>query len=154
MATSRFFTVAALASSLALPIPVAASAPLYGTGTSTLTNSELVSLSQADGNILIEQHNTRVDVGAFTGTVDEHLWLVVHPNGLVTFHAEATLDGVYPACSADPVSQPIRLAGRIAPTGELSATFATTNHATVIVQGTVAGSGASDTSDFEIQYHC
>ncbi|HUR34379.1 MAG TPA: hypothetical protein VM032_11335 [Vicinamibacterales bacterium] len=156
MATSRFVVAAvvALTSLLVLPTSVVASRPLYGTGTSTLIGSDILSFRQADGNILIEQQNTRLDDGAFTGTVDEHLWLVVHPNGLITLHAEAVLSGTYPACGSDPVTQSIRLAGEITPAGDIWANFATVQGAAVAVQGTVSGSAASLTSNFEIAYHC
>jgi hypothetical protein len=158
MVTSRSFVgvalVAALASPFLLTTSAVASAPLSGTGTSTLTSSIVLSVRQADGNIVIEQQNTRLDDGAFTGTVDEHLWLIVHPDGLITLRAEAVLSGTYPACGSDSVTQSIRLAGQIFPSGELRANFATVGGAAVVVHGTVAGSGASDTSDFEISYHC
>jgi len=158
MVTSRSFVIAAVVAALASPFllttSAVASAPLFGTGTSTLTSSVVLSAREADGNILIEQQNTRLDDGAFTGTVAEHLWLVVHPDGLITLHAEAVLSGTYPACSSEPVTQSIRLAGQIFPSGELRANFATVGGAAVVVHGTVEGSAASDTSNFEISYHC
>jgi len=155
MATGRFVTlVAAVAGTLALAASAAASPPLHGTGASTQTSSTTVSVRQADGNLIIEQLNTRVDVGAFTGTVDEHEWLVVHPNGLVTLHAEATLNGTYAGCGPTPVTQVIRLAGQVSPTGDISANFATVDGAPVVVQGTVSGTTASNTANFEITYHC
>jgi len=155
MAASRVLAaVTVAAGALALAAAAAGAPPLHGTGTSTLTSSTVVSARQADGNTIVEQLNTRVDVGAFTGTVTEHLWLVVHPTGAITLHAEATLRGTYPGCGAAPVTQEIRLAGQISATGEISANFATTGGAAVVVQGTVEGSAASATSNFEITYHC
>lgn len=158
MPTRRFFVVAAALAALCHPpglaTMVAAGPPLVGVGTSTLTSSDIVSVRQAGGNTFIEQHNTRADTGAFVGNVDEHLSLVVHPNGRITFHADAILDGVYPACGPDPVTQSITLSGQITPDGELRANFATTKGAAVIVQGTVAGSADSPTANFEIAYHC
>jgi hypothetical protein len=146
--------VAVLAGALALAASATASRPLHGTGTSTLVSTTVLSVRQADGNTIIEELNTRQDVGAFTGTVNEHEWLVVHPNGLVTLHADATLDGTYPACGPAAVSQAIHLEGQVSPAGEISANFATVGGAAVIVQGTVSGTTASNTVDFEISYHC
>jgi hypothetical protein len=146
-------TVAAVAGAL-FATSAAASAPLQGTGSSTLVNSTILSIRQADGNTIIEQANTRADVGAFTGTVTEHQWLTVHPDGHITTHAEATLDGTYPACGPAVVSQSIHLEGQISSAGEISANFATTGKAAVIVRGTVAGTTGSDTVTFTIDYHC
>jgi hypothetical protein len=155
MAVRRFLAaVGVVAGALVLAASAAASAPLHGTGTSTLTSSTLLSARQADGNIILEQLNTRADAGAFTGDVTEHLWLVVHPDGLVTLHAEATLTGTYAGCGAAPVTQSIRLAGQVSPTGDVSANFATVGGAAVIVQGTVSGTTATNTVNFEISYHC
>jgi hypothetical protein len=50
------------------------------------------------------------------------------------------------------VTQSIRLAGQVSPTGEVSATFATVGGASVAVDGTVEGRG--DTVNFAITYHC
>ena len=52
------------------------------------------------------------------------------------------------------MTQSIRLAGQIFPSGELRANFATTGGAAVVVHGTVEGSAASDTRNFEFAYHC
>ena len=84
----------------------------------------------------------------------EHLWLVVHPTGPITLHAEATLSGAYAGCGSTPVTQSIRLAGQISPAGDVTATFATTGGAAVVVNGTVEGTTASDTVNFAITYHC
>src|SRR5262249_31681662 len=106
MGTTRFLAaVAAVAAALVLATSATASAPLQGTSTSTITSSTVLSVRQADGNTIIEQLNTRVDAGAFTGTVTEHVWLVVHPNGLITTHAEASLTGTYAGCGPTPVTQ-------------------------------------------------
>jgi hypothetical protein len=155
MAVRRFLAaVGVVAGALLLASSAAASAPLHGTGTSTLTSSTLLSVRQADGNTILEQLNTRADVGVFTGTVTEHEWLVVHPSGLITLHAEAILDGTYAGCGPMPVTQSIRLAGQVSPTGDVSANFATVGGAAVIVQGTVSGTTASPTVNFEDSYHC
>jgi hypothetical protein len=62
MATGRFLaavaTVAAVAGAL-FASASATSAPLHGTGMSTLTFSTILSIREADGNTLIEQLNTR-----------------------------------------------------------------------------------------------
>ena len=155
MAASRFLgAVAVAAGALVLATSAAASAPRHGTGTSTLTSSTVLSARQADGNTIVEQIDTRADAGAFTGSVTEHLWLVVHPSGLITLHAEASLSGTYEGCGATPVTQSIRLAGQISPTGEVSATFATVGGAPIVVNGTVEGTTATDTVNFTISYHC
>jgi hypothetical protein len=132
----------------------AASAPLHGTGASTLTSSTVLSIRQDGPNTLIEQSNTRSDTGAFTGTVTEHQWLTVHPTGLITTHADATLNGTYAGCGPAVVTQSIHLEGQISPTGDISANFATTGGAAVIVHGTVEGTTASPTVNFTIDYHC
>jgi hypothetical protein len=155
MSTSRFLAaLTTVAAALVVVTSAAASAPLHGTGTSTLTSSTLLSIRQADGNTIIEQLNTRADAGAFTGTVLEHVWLVVHPTGLVTLHAEATLAGTYAGCGPTPVTQSIRLAGQTSPTGDISANFATVDGAPIVVHGTVQGTTASNTVNFSIDYHC
>jgi hypothetical protein len=155
MVTGRFLAaVAAVGGALVLASLAAASPPLHGTGASTLTSSTVLSVRQADGNLMIEQLNTRSDVGAFTGTVTEHQWLVVHKTGLITTHAEATLNGTYAGCGPTSVTQSIHLEGQISPTGDISANFATTGGAAVIVHGTVEGTTASNTVNFEISYHC
>jgi hypothetical protein len=105
-------------------------------------------------NTILELLNTRQDVGAFTGTVTEHQWLTVHPTGLITTHADATLAGTYAGCGPGTVTQDIHLEGQISPTGDISANFATTGGAAVIVHGTVAGTTASNTVTFTIDYHC
>jgi hypothetical protein len=155
MATPRFLAaVVAVIGALGLAATASAAPPHHGTGTSTLTSSTVLSARQAGGNTFVEQHNTRVDVGAFTGTVDEHLSLVVHANGNITFNADAVLHGTYAGCGSAPVTQSIHLTGRIATDGTLTANFATFGGAPVKVQGTVAGNAASDTATFEITYHC
>jgi hypothetical protein len=155
MAVRRFLAaVGVAAGALVLATSAGASAPLHGTGTSTQTSSTLLSLRQAGGDTILEQLNTRADVGVFTGTVTEHEWLVVHPNGLITLHAEATLNGTYAGCGSTPVTQSIRLAGQVSPAGEISANFATVGGAAVIVQGTVSGTTATPTVNFEDTYHC
>jgi hypothetical protein len=156
MAAGRLLaSVAVVAGALALTGSAGSAGPaLHGTGTSTLTSSTLLSARQAGPNTFVEQLNTRADVGAFTGNVTEHLSLVAHPTGLVTFHAEAILDGTYAGCGSAPVTQSIHLEGRIAPTGELSANFATVGGAPVVVHGTVAGTASSNTAVFTIDYHC
>lgn len=132
----------------------AAAAPLHGTGASTLTSSTILSVRQAGPDTIIEQLNTRTDVGAFTGTVTEHQWVTVHPTGLITTHAEATLNGSYAGCGSGVVMQSIHLEGQISPAGDIGANFATTGPAAVIVHGTVAGTTASATVTFTIDYHC
>ena len=156
MATARFLAAvvtvtvaAALAATTATAAP-----PLHGTGISTLTSSTILSVAQDGKDTIIEQHNTRVDVGAFTGTVDEYLRLVIHPTGLLSFTAEATLNGTYAGCGARVVTQSITLTGLISPAGSLTASFATTAGATVDVHGSVIGSADSDTAHFEILYRC
>lgn len=157
MTRSRFLggvaTFATVAGAL-FATSAAASAPLHGTGTSTLTASTILSISQADGNIIIEQLNTRTDLGAFTGIVTEHQRLVVHPNGLITTHADASITGTYEGCGSAPVTQSLQLEGQISPAGDIVANFTTTEHAAVIVRGTVEGTTASDTVNFTIDYHC
>jgi hypothetical protein len=157
MTRSRFLvglaTVAMLVGSL-FATSAAASAPLHGTGTSTLVSSTVLSVRQDGPNTVIEQLNTRSDAGAFTGAVYEHQWVTVHPTGLITTHADATLVGVYPDCGPTTVTQSIHLEGQISPAGDISANFATTGNAAVIVHGTVAGTTASNTVTFTIDYHC
>jgi hypothetical protein len=132
----------------------AASAPLHGTGTSTLTSSVPVSVSQAGPNTIIEQNNVRMDVGAFTGTVYEHQRLLVHPDGHITTHAEATITGTYAGCGSTPVTQDLQLEGQISAAGDITANFTTTGNPAVVVHGTVTGTTASSTVDFTIDYHC
>jgi hypothetical protein len=155
MLNTRFLAVVAtVAGALVLAAPGGASAPLQGTGASTLTSSTILAAREAGGNTIIEQLSTRADVGAFTGTVTEHAWLVVHPSGLITLHADASLTGTYAGCGSTPVTQSIRLAGQISPTGDVTATFATTDGAPIVVNGTVEGTTASNTVHFTITYHC
>jgi hypothetical protein len=155
LATTRFVAaVASIGGALVLAAAAAASQPLNGTGSSTQVSSTVLSVRQAGPNLIIEQMNTRSDVGAFTGTVTEHQWVTVHPDGHITTRAEATLDGTYPACGPDVVSQDIHLEGQISPEGVIKANFATTGKAAVVVHGTVAGTTASDTVTFTIDYHC
>ena len=155
MATIRFVAaVASVGGALVLAASAGASQPLTGTGSSSLTSSTTLSVRQAGQNLIIEQQNVRTDVGAFTGTVDEHLWLTVHPDGHVNTRAEATLHGTYPACGPDVVTQDIHLEGTVSPTGEVAANFATTGKAAVIVHGTVAGNAADPAVTFTIDYHC
>jgi hypothetical protein len=156
MAARRLLaSVAVVAGALALAGSAgAAGPPLHGTGTSTLTSSTVLSFRQAGPNAFVEELNTRQDTGAFTGDVTEHLSLVVRPTGLVTFHAEAVLDGTYAGCGSAPVTQSIHLEGQISPAGVLSANFATVGGAPVVVHGTVAGTASSDTATFTIDYHC
>jgi len=157
MATPRFLAVTvaiAVLGALGFAASAVAAPPLQGTGTSTLMDSTVLSAKQLGGNTFVEQHNTRVDTGAFAGTVDEYLSLVIHANGNITFQADATLHGVYAGCGPTVVTQQIHLAGRIEQDGTLTANFATFGGAAVKVQGTVAGNGASPTAQFEITYHC
>ena len=146
-------TIAAVAGGI-LATSAAASAPLHGTGLSTQTDSQPLSQRTAGPNTIFELLNTRQDVGAFTGTVTEHQWLTVHPDGLITTHADATLVGTYAGCGPQVVTQDIHLEGQISPAGVITANFATTGGATVIVHGTVAGTTASNTVTFTIDYHC
>ena len=156
MATLKFLVaVVGVAAVAGLAATTAAAAPpLHGTGTSTLTSSTVLSVAQDGKDTIIEQHNMRVDVGAFTGTVDEHLRLVIRPNGLLSFDAEAILNGTYAGCGSRVVTQSITLTGLISPSGKLTASFATTPGAAVDVHGTVVGSADSDTAHFEILYRC
>jgi hypothetical protein len=147
------FAVVAVAGAL-VASSAGAGPPLHGTGTSTLVASTVVSVRQADGNTIIEQLNTRHDVGAFTGTVDEDQVLVVHPTGLITTYAKANLIGTYAGCGPTVVMQSLSLEGQITPDGEISANFATTGGAAVVVHGTVQGTTASNTVNFTIDYHC
>jgi len=158
MATSRFFAVVAALAALANPLVPTLSAggsrPLAGTGLSTETSSTVLSVRQAGPNIVIEQQNVREDVGAFTGRVDEHMFLTIHPDGIINLRAEAILSGTYPACGPESVRQAIHLEGMVSPDGVIGANFATTGGAAVPVQGTVEGSLSSPTANFEISYHC
>jgi hypothetical protein len=52
------------------------------------------------------------------------------------------------------VTQSIRLAGQVSPTGDVTANFATVDGAPVVVHGTVEGTTATDTVNFTIDYHC
>ena len=157
MATRRFFAVVVAITALANPFVSGLSAsgpPFAGTGLSTETSSTVLSVRQAGPNLVLEQQNVRQDVGAFTGRVDEHLFLTIHADGSINLRAEAVLSGTYPACGPDSVTQSIHLEGTVSPDGEIGANFATTGGAAVPVQGTVEGSLASPTSNFEISYHC
>jgi hypothetical protein len=158
MVTRRFLaalaTVAAATGVLVGATSAVASPPLHGTGTSTLVDTQPVSFRQAGGNIIIEQLNTRVDVGAFTGTVYEDQRLVVHPDGHVTTHATASITGTYAGCGPAPVTQNLQLEGQVSASGEITANFTTTGNAAVTVHGTVSGTTASNTVDFTIDYHC
>jgi len=157
MATRRFFAVVVAITALANPFVPGLSAsgpPLAGTGLSTETSSTVLSVRQAGPNLIIEEQNVRQDVGASTGTVDEHMFLTIHPNGHINHRAEAILTGTYPACGPGSVRQAIHLEGQVSPEGAIGANFATTGGAAVVVQGTVEGSLASPTANFEISYHC
>jgi len=158
MATRRFFAVVVAVTALANPfvprLSAGGSPPLAGTGLSTETSSTVLSFRQAGPNIVIEQQNVRQDIGAFTGRVDEHMFLTIHPNGIINLRAEAILSGTYPACGPESVVQAIHLEGQVSPDGAIGANFATTGGAAVVVQGTVEGSLASATASFEISYHC
>jgi hypothetical protein len=155
LTSTRFVAaVAAVAAALVVAASAGASPPLHGTGTSTLISSTVVSVRQAGGNTIIEQHNVRQDLGAFTGTVIEDQRLVVHPDGHVTTYADATITGTYAGCGSTPVTQSLQLEGQVSPTGDITANFTTTGHPAVVVHGTVAGSALSDTVTFTIDYHC
>jgi hypothetical protein len=156
MTTSRVLGAAAAAAAAAALLATSAvgSPPLHGTGTSTLTATKIVSVRQAGGNTIIEQLNTRQDLGAFTGIVNEDQRLVVHPDGSITTHATASITGTYAGCGASPVTQNLQLEGQITAAGEISANFTTTGGAAVIVHGTVSGTTASNTVTFTIDYHC
>jgi hypothetical protein len=158
MAIPRFLAAAvavAVIGATAVAATAAVATPHRGTGTSTLTSSDVVGFKQVGGYTFVDQHNTRVDVGAFTGSVDEYLSLVIAPNGSITFSADATLHGTYAGCSVGTVTQQIHLTGRISPSdGRLDADFATFGGAPVKVTGTVLGNGASDTANFLITYWC
>ena len=145
-------TVAAVAGAL-FATSAAASAPLHGTGTSTLVSTNVDSVRTADGNTIIEQDNVRADLGAFTGTVYEHQRLVVHPDGHITTHADATVVGTYTGCGGT-VTQALQLEGQISAAGVITANFTTTQNPAVNVHGTVSGTTASNTVDFTIDYHC
>jgi len=81
------------------------------------------------------------------------MFLTIHPDGIINLRAEAILTGTYPACGPESVSQAIHLEGMVSD-GVIGANFATTGGAAVQVQGTVAGTLASPTANFEISYHC
>jgi hypothetical protein len=147
-------SVAAAAAALVVVTSAAASAPLHGTGTSTLTFTKVLSVREAGGNTIIEQLNTRQDVGAFTGIVNEDQRLVVHPNGIITTHATASITGTYAGCGSAPVTQDLQLEGQISATGDITANFTTVGNPAVNVHGTVSGTTASNTVDFTIDYHC
>jgi hypothetical protein len=148
-------SVAAAAAALAVVSSATASAPLHGTGQSTLVGTpNITSVRQADGNTIIEQTDTRQDVGAFTGIVNEVQRLVVHPDGHITTHATASITGTYAGCGSAPVTQNLQLEGQISEAGDITANFTTTGNAPVTVHGTVSGTTASNIVDFAIDYHC
>jgi hypothetical protein len=154
MPTGRFLALAAIvAGPLVLAAPAAAGAH-HGTGQSTLTSSTTLSVAQVGGRTIIDQLNMRADVGAFTGTVTEHIRLVVNPTGTTTLNATAELNGTYEGCGPKPVMQEITLSGLVDSSGNINSTFRTLGGAAVTVVGTVSGTTASPTSDFEITYFC
>jgi hypothetical protein len=157
MTRNRFLggvaTVAAVVGVL-FATAAAASAPLHGTGLSTLVSSSPPSsVREADGNTIIEQDDVRSDVGAFTGTVYEHQRLVIHPDGHINTHADATIVGTYAGCTGT-VTQDLQLEGQISAAGVITANFTTTQNPAVNVHGTVSGTTASNTVTFTIDYHC
>jgi hypothetical protein len=146
-------TAAAVAGTL-FATAATASAPLHGTGLSTLVSqSPPTSVRLAGGNTIIEQDDVRADVGAFTGTVYEHLRLVIHADGSINTHADATIVGTYAGCTGT-VTQDLQLEGTISAAGVITANFTTTQNPAVNVHGTVSGTTASNTVQFTIDYHC
>ena len=156
MATTRFLAfVAAAGGALVLAASATPAVVHHGTGKSTLTSSTTLSFTQTAGLTIIDQFNTRDDVGVFTGTVSEHLRLIVHNDtGIITLDGVADLSGTYQGCGSRHVTQSIILTGTVTPAGEIRASFATTEGAAVPVHGTVNGTTGSPTADFEDIYFC
>jgi hypothetical protein len=156
MTTTRFLAlVVAVGGALVVAASAAAGPVHHGTGTSTQTSSTTLSVTVTAGTTIIEQLNTRADVGVFTGTVTEHLELIVNNNtGVTTLDGVAELNGTYQGCGSRVVTQSILLTGLVTPAGEIRASFATTDGAAVPVHGTVVGTTASPTAVFEDTYFC
>src|SRR5689334_15372193 len=107
MAATRWLAfVAAVGGALFLAASTTAAVVHHGTGKSTLTSSTTVGFSQTAGTTIIDQVNTRTDVGVFTGTVFEHLRLIINnTTGIITLDGVADLNGTYAGCGPKTVTQ-------------------------------------------------
>jgi hypothetical protein len=148
-------TLAIGATALALVGVAAASPPLHGTTTITVTSDVVVSAREADGNTIVtEEQLTGSLTGALTGTSSLTTQGVIHADGSGEFHGTGTFTGTVAGCGSTPVSLRFVIEFQVSPTGEISGRTANIAGTQIKLVSTLQGSVFSPVFAETDTYHC